>query len=110
MAVSGASAPAPPAGTDWKRELQADIMKDVTEQMAEMSKSLLEELRKNRPDRLPPPRGRSYSEGARERNPGRSTGPRLQWDEEGNPVWNRCGVVGHMSRTCRARRPSQRDF
>ncbi|XP_062386073.1 uncharacterized protein LOC134073108 [Sardina pilchardus] len=44
VAASSASAPAPPSTTDWKRELHAEIMKDVKEQMAELSRTLLEDL------------------------------------------------------------------
>lgn len=110
VAASCTCAPAPPAASDWKRELHMEIMKDVKEQMAELSKTLLEEMRRNRPSLLPPPRGRSYSEGTKERRPTRPNGPRFQWDDEGRPICNRCGAVGHMSRDCTARRPSQPDF
>ncbi|KAK0149381.1 hypothetical protein N1851_009894 [Merluccius polli] len=35
MAASSAYTPAPPSAVDWKRELHAEIMKDVKEQMAD---------------------------------------------------------------------------
>lgn len=63
VAASSACAPIPPSAADWKRELQAEIMKEVKEQMAQLSKTLLEELHRSRPNSPPPPRGRSYSVG-----------------------------------------------
>lgn len=46
MAVSSmCPAPDPTPTTDWKRELRKEIMKEVKEQMGELSKSLLSELR-----------------------------------------------------------------
>lgn len=110
VAASSACAPVQPPTTDWKRELQAEIMKDVKQQMAELSKTLLEELRRSRPISPPPVRGRSASEGARERRGARPTSSRFQWDEEGRPICNRCGVAGHVSRYCDVRRASQQDF
>lgn len=81
MATNSASAPTPPPVVNWKQELRAEIMKDVEEQMAELSKTLLDELRRSRPSGPPFPRERSYSEGAREqeRRSGRPPGSRFQW-------------------------------
>lgn len=50
MAASGASVPVPPGSSDWKQVLRAEFMKDVREEMAELSKTLLEEFRRRRPE------------------------------------------------------------
>lgn len=118
LATSTACAPAPPSTADWKREVRAEVMKEVKEQMAELSKTFLEELRRgqssHQPGNPPLPRERSYSDGSREppRRPGRATGPRFQWDDQGRPVCNSCGESGHISRQCGPgpRRGSQGDF
>ncbi|KAL2086283.1 hypothetical protein ACEWY4_017342 [Coilia grayii] len=62
-ATSSACAPTTSSATDWKRELHIEIMKDVKAQMAELSRTLLEELRWSRSGNPPPPRGRANSEG-----------------------------------------------
>lgn len=108
--AASSTCPPTPSATDWKRELHAEIMKDVKAHMAELSKTILEEMRKNSPNNPPPFRGRSYSEGTQDRRATRATASRFQWDEEGRPICNRCGVAGHVSRHCEARRPSQQDF
>lgn len=59
LAASGACAPASSSAIDLKRELRAEIMKDVKEQMADISKTLLEELRRGRPSGMPMSRERS---------------------------------------------------
>lgn len=112
MAASAVGASASGPTNEWKQELRAEIMQEVKNQMAELSKTLLDELRKGQSVRAPLLRERSYSEGARERAPGTSRpGPsRFQWDTEGRPICNRCGVAGHVSRQCPARRGSQGDF
>lgn len=112
MAASGTSAPTQPELTDWKQALRAELMKDVREEMAEFSKSILGELRRGRPEPLPLPRERSYSDGGRD--PGRRTSrpfsSRFQWDEQGRPICNTCGESGHYSRQCGSRRNSQGGF
>ncbi|KAL2096391.1 hypothetical protein ACEWY4_008539 [Coilia grayii] len=55
VATSSACAPTPSSATDWKRELHTEIMKDVKAQMAELSRTLLEELRWRRSSSPPPP-------------------------------------------------------
>lgn len=64
MAASGTCTPAALVSVDLKQELRAELMKDVKEQMAEFSKTLLDELRRGRSSGMPPPRERSYSDGA----------------------------------------------
>lgn len=98
--------------TDWKQELRTEIMKDVQEQIAAMSKAILEELRANRPTIPRPPRERSQSEGTWEgRWPSnRPARPKFQWDDQGRPICNKCGEAGHVSRQCPPRRASQGDF
>ncbi len=111
----------PPVGTssstssgpsDWKQTLRAELMKDVREQMNELSKTLLEEFRRERPNPLPLPRERSYSDGSQNpgRRPFRPAGPRFQWDEQGRPICNGCGEPGHYRRQCGSRRGSQGGF
>lgn len=110
-AVSGEAAAASGSG-DWKQALRSELLKDVREQMAELSKTLLEEMRRG-PQRLPPmSRERSHSEGGRglERRPVREARARFQWDEQGRPICNRCGEPGHYSRQCGSRRGSEGDF
>lgn len=87
-------------------------MKDVKEQMAELSKTRLEELRRGRPSGMPVARERSYSDGSWEpgRHPGRPTGLKFKWDDQGRPICNRCGEPGHISRQCGPRLGSQGGF
>lgn len=112
MAASGRSDSTSSGPSDWKQTLRAELMKDVREQMTELSKTLLEEFRRERSNPLPLPRERSYSDGGR--NPGRrpfqSAGPRFQWDEQGHLICNDCGEPGHYSRQCGSRHGSQRGF
>lgn len=112
MAGSGTSAPVPSEPTDWKQALRAELMKDVREEMAEFSKTILGEFRRGRLEPPPLPRDRSYSDGRRD--PGRRTGrpfsSRFQWDEQGRPICNNCGEPGHYSRQCGSRRNSQGGF
>lgn len=114
MAASSTPTPAPSTAVDWKQELRAEIMRDVKEQMAELSKTLLQELRQGRPANLSFPRERSYSDGGREprRRPGQPTSSRFQWDEQGRPLCNSCGEPGHISRHCNrnVRRGSHEGF
>ncbi|KAL2085948.1 hypothetical protein ACEWY4_019268 [Coilia grayii] len=58
MATSAAGASAPGPTTEWRQELRAEIMQEVNNQMAELSKALLEELRKSQSVGLPLPRER----------------------------------------------------
>lgn len=112
MATSGFCAPTPSEVSDWKQTLRTELMKDVREQMTELSRTLLEELRRERPHPPTLPREHSYSDGSREpgRRPARPTGPRFQWDEQGRPICNSCGESGHISHHCGPRRGSQGGF
>lgn len=105
MAVGGA---ATPPTEDWKQKLRAELLEDVKGQMVELSKTLLEELRKGQLSS----RDRSYSEGSREpgRRPGRPANSKFQWDDQGRPICNSCGESGHYSRQCGSRRSSQGGF
>lgn len=112
-AVSGPAATAP-GGMDWKQALKMELLRDVKEQMAELSKTLVEELRSGRggPEDGPTPRERRYSEQGREmgRRPYQSVRPRFEWDNQGRPICNRCGTPGHISRQCGPRRASEGGF
>ncbi len=112
MAASGTSSSTSSGPSDWKQTLRAELMKDVREQMTELSKTLLEEFRWERPNPLPLPRERSYSDGSQNpgRRPFRPAGPRFQWDEQGRPICNGCGEPGHYRRQCGSRRGSQGGF
>lgn len=111
-ACMGTFTPAASAQTDWKQELRTELMKNVQEQMAELSQMLLAELRRGRLGEAHLPRERSYSEGSRamRRRPGRSNPAKFQWDDQGRPICNNCGESGHMSRQCGPRRGSQGVF
>ena len=112
LATNATSVPPPPAISDWKQALREELKKDVREQLSEMSKSLVAELRREHPRSLPPPRERAYSDGGHlpERRPLRPLGPRFQWDEQGRPLCNNCGEPGHYFRQCSSRRASQGGF
>lgn len=107
-------APAQPGGPDWKQALKAELLKDVRDQMSELSKALVGELRQGRAreEPRPAPRDRVYSEGGREpfRRPNHFNRPRFEWDEQGRPICNRCGKPGHYSRQCGPRRASEGGF
>lgn len=87
-------------------------MKDVREQMAEFSKSIIEELRGRLASAPRFHRERSHSEEAIAncRPPSQPHTPRFQWDAQGRPICSKCGEVGHISRFCHPRRASQGDF
>lgn len=112
---SETAAAAPPITTpsnDWKQELRAEIMKDVKEQMAEMSKAILEEMRAGRSMTPQPPRARAHSTGSWERR-GPASQPvrtRFQWDDQGRPICGKCGAAGHIGRYCPAGRAPQEGF
>lgn len=96
------------AVNDWKQAFKAEVLKEVKEQMTEMTKTLLEEIRNERPPLLRgPPRERSYSDSTwrtTSRPQTRSQTPppqhRYKWDPQGRPICNRCGESGHISRNC----------
>ncbi|KAG1945839.1 interleukin-1 receptor accessory protein-like 1-A [Pimephales promelas] len=78
MAASSACAPIPSETTDWKQKLREELLSEVKGQMVELSKSLVEELRRGWPSDMPRARDRSYSDGNREqgRRPARPAEPR----------------------------------
>ncbi len=53
MAASGTSSSTSSGSSDWKQTLRVELMNDVREQMTELSKTLLEEFRRERPNPLP---------------------------------------------------------
>lgn len=110
--ASGACAPIPSETIDWRQKLRKELLADVKGQMVELSRSLVEELRRGRPSNMPMARDRSYSDGNREprHRPARSVGLRFQWDDQGRPICNSCGEPGHISRQCGPRRGSQGGF
>lgn len=112
MATTAASGPLPLVSPDWKQALRDELRRDVREQMAELSKTFLEEFRREHHRPPPPVRERAYSDGGQfsEQRPSRSSGLRFQWDEQGRPICNGCGVPGHYARQCTARRGSQGGF
>lgn len=112
LAANAVSGPSAPVTSDWKHALREELKRDIREQMSELSKSVVEELRRERLHSLPSPRERAYSDGNRppERHFTRSTGPRFQWDEQGRPICNGCGEAGHYVRQCSSRRASQGGF
>lgn len=112
MVTNAASSPLLPAPPDWKQALREELRRDVRDQMTELSKTFLEELRREHYRPLPPARERAYSEGSRfpDRRPPWSSGLRFQWDEQGCPICNGCGEPGHYVRQCSARRGSQGGF
>ncbi|KAG1926021.1 interleukin-1 receptor accessory protein-like 1-A [Pimephales promelas] len=96
MAASSACAPIPSETTDWKQKLREELLSEVKGQMVELSKSLVEELRRGWPSDMPRARDRSYSDGNREqgRRPARPAEPRYQWDDQGLPA-----TVGQVAGT-----------
>ena len=112
LATNVVEPPPAPAAPDWKQALREELKRDVREQMSELSKSVREELRRERPQYPPHSRERAYSDGGRpfEHRPPRSVGSRFQWDAHGRPICNGCGEPGHYVRQCSARRASQGGF
>ncbi|XP_073721664.1 uncharacterized protein [Misgurnus anguillicaudatus] len=111
-AVSGPAATS--EVTDWKQALKMELLKDVRDQMAELTKALVGELRlgPGRKEEGPAPRERTYSDRGRDgtRRPWQASRPRFEWDEQGRPICNRCGTAGHVSRQCGPRRASEGGF
>lgn len=66
LAVSS-MAPNPGTTADWKRELWEEIMKDVKDQMSELT--LLAEFHVHLSASLQPPRERSFSDGEQREKP-----------------------------------------
>lgn len=113
-AAVSSSAVAVPDMAEWKQTLKLELLKDVREQMAELTKTLVDELRSGatRPEVRPISRDRVYSDGNRDagRRPNRPNRPQFEWDEQGRPICNRCGQPGHYSRQCGPRRGSEGGF
>nr|XP_055037252.1 deleted in malignant brain tumors 1 protein-like [Misgurnus anguillicaudatus] len=111
-AVSGPAAAS--EVTDWKQALKMELLKDVRDQMAELTKTLVGELRlgPGKKEEGPAPRERTYSDRGRDgmRRPWQASRPRFEWDEQGRPICNRCGTAGHVSRQCGPRRASEGGF
>lgn len=116
QAVDTGAQPTPPS--DWKQEMRKELLKEVEEQVAKMTKTILEELRATGRQEAPPRREdfqgrrRAFSDSTRA-NPRLNAprpGPRLQWDSEGKPVCLYCGEVGHIGRNCPSKQPTHQDF
>lgn len=112
LATNVVSTPSTTTTSDWKQALWEELKRDVREQMSDLSKSFMEELRRERLQLSSLPRERAYSDGNRppDRRPSRPSGSRFQWDERGRPICNGCGEPGHYFRQCPARRASQGGF
>lgn len=65
MATNAASSPLPLVPSDWKQALREELRRDVRDQMTELIKTFLEELRREHFRPLPPARERAHSEGSR---------------------------------------------
>lgn len=83
---------------DWKEKFKADIRKEMQEQLTNLSRDLVHELKQQ----LFPPQ--SYGRPAqafRRRQastPTRTTD--FQWDDQGRPICKMCKQVGHILRYC----------
>lgn len=106
MSANVGSHPSRPV-SDWKVEFRNEIMKEVKEQMSQLSKTLVDELRGHQL----PPQESAQPEG-RWRNPRAAAMPtnRFKWDPQGRPICSRCDGVGHISRRCPTARVPQGDF
>lgn len=112
LATNVVDPPLATAAPDWKQALREELKRDIREQMSGLSKTVIEELRR---EHLPPPfhfRERAHSDGNRpsERCPPRLGSSRFQWDEQGRPICNGCGQPEHYFRQCSVRRASQGGF
>lgn len=106
-----------------KSELQAELRKEVAEQLKGLSTSIVEELRKQISP-TPPMACQSTVPHLTTAPPQPSTGPvvrsrlqqtppgsgSFQWDAQGRPICRDCGGVGHIQRYCPTRRRSTSGF
>ena len=101
LAVSS-MAPNPGTTADWKRELWEEIMKDVKDQMSELTVCGVScpSIRK-----FAATTRKVFLGWSTERKAPTRLHPTLgfQWDAQGQPIYNHCGVAGHISRHCAPR-------
>lgn len=87
-AATSTAAAVPSTVADWKQQLWSEILKDVREQMAELLKTIMEELlsRSSVASRLR--REWSHSEGAATdcRPPTQPAASWFQWDAQAHPI------------------------
>lgn len=93
--------------TDWKKELKDELLKEVREQMVEMTKDVLSQFKNARITHDSPRPEPSWR--ARNGDRGPRAFPNYEWDQQGRPICAACKGVGHFRRECRSRAPSQ-DF
>lgn len=111
MAI-GKQVPHAQTTTDWKTELKNELLKEVKDQVAEMSKNILSELQENRTvpnTRMKPESNWRTDNRARPASRGIRGTPRYEWDQQGRPICATCKEAGHFSRSCHSRAPHQ-DF
>nr|XP_055048922.1 uncharacterized protein LOC129434089 [Misgurnus anguillicaudatus] len=112
-----------PDMSQLKSELQAELRKEVAEQLKGLSASIVEELRRQISPTPPMtsqptvpslsanmpqlPVGPTVRSRPQQIPPGRGS---FQWDTEGRPICRDCGGVGHIQRHCPKRRRSNSGF
>lgn len=104
-------APSPtdmPGLNRWKEEVKAELKKEMHDQLAIISKTLTEEVRRQlspiepantQSGRREPPRG-VVEHGRYQRQP--RSGGNFQLDSSGRPICRACGKPGHIQRYCDA--------
>lgn len=105
-----------------RSELQADLRREVAEQLKGLKASIVEELRKQISpvpqitcqlshvhSHAAPPQP-SVGAAVRSRPPQTPPARSFQWDSQGRPICKDCGEVGHIQRYCPARRRSNSGF
>lgn len=92
----------------WKEEVKTELRQEIHDQLAAISKTLVDEVRRQLSPTVPAdihqgqgefPRGR-VEHGHYQRKP-RSDGD-FQWDRTGRPICRACGKSGHIQRYCNA--------
>ena len=94
--------------SDWKRELQQEMMDNVKELMLGFFKELMNEIQPLLQaavaavcPRSPPPPEQRYAQPRRRYVPQNGN----EWDVEGRPICRQCKQPGHIARFCRAKQP-----
>lgn len=92
----------------WKEDVKTELRQEMHDQLATISKTLVEEVRKQ----LTPPAPSENYQGQRQ-FPNSRVGPEryrqrprpggnFQWDQNGRPICRACGKSGHIQRYCNA--------
>lgn len=89
---------------DWRQVLKREILEEVKEQIGDMTKKLLQELKP--PMRAPSPAElhEHYPTTSHQPSTGRPRSASFSsntWDERGRPICRRCNQAGHVARFCR---------